>query len=282
MLGQLELSTAGKASYCRIVFAFGSLAIVLRCLGRHLKAMVSALSYATCAESLGRPCGGRAGSPQVSMPAALRRQMTHGAAPCWCAHASVPLTSFMRQQSNIGIYHPLLCDSPPEALCAPVPSQLRAFHDLYCAEDSCHVVNYAVHNMSDIANSGKGRERRGKAGSEERQWHLQLQNVVASLKHCSTALLSPPAQAPQCGQLQAQEKDDSAVAALAAGGGDSTARGALLESWKAYKRGFQQGIALFNAKPKKGVAFLQARPPTDHTQLGAPIWASLPVLQASQ
>ena len=30
-----------------------------------------------------------------------------------------------------------------------------------------------------------------------------------------------------------------------------------LESWKAYKKGFQEGIALFNQKPKKGVAFLQ-------------------------
>jgi len=49
------------------------------------------------------------------------------------------------------------------------------------------------------------------------------------------------------------------VAALAAGGGDAVREAALLESWKAYKRGFQQGVALFNAKPKKGVAFLQAR-----------------------
>ncbi len=56
-----------------------------------------------------------------------------------------------------------------------------------------------------------------------------------------------------------QEKDESAVAALAAGGGDAVREAALLESWKAYKRGFQQGVALFNVKPKKGVAFLQAR-----------------------
>ena len=32
---------------------------------------------------------------------------------------------------------------------------------------------------------------------------------------------------------------------------------ALLESWKAYKTGFQQGINLFNKKPKKGIAFMQ-------------------------
>lgn len=31
----------------------------------------------------------------------------------------------------------------------------------------------------------------------------------------------------------------------------------LLESWKGYKRQFQQGVALFNQKPKKGVAFMQ-------------------------
>lgn len=93
---------------------------------------------------------------------------------------------------------------------------------------------------------------------------------------CSMALLCFPAQAPECGQLRAQDKDDSAVAALAAGGGDAVREAALLESWKAYKRGFQQGIALFNAKPKKGVAFLQARPPAYHTLLSTPMWASLP------
>jgi hypothetical protein len=46
--------------------------------------------------------------------------------------------------------------------------------------------------------------------------------------------------------------------AALAGAGDSTREAQLLESWKAYKRGFQQGVALFNAKPKKGIAFLQA------------------------
>ena len=33
----------------------------------------------------------------------------------------------------------------------------------------------------------------------------------------------------------------------------------LLESWKAYKRNFQEGVAIFNAKPKKGIAFMQVR-----------------------
>ena len=107
----------------------------------------------------------------------------------------------------------------------------------------------------------------------------RLLNIVTSTTYssCRPALLPSPAQAPQCGQLQVQEKDDSAVAALAAGGGDAVREAALLESWKAYKRGFQQGIALFNAKPKKGVAFLQARPPGRHLQRSALVWASLPV-----
>ena len=34
----------------------------------------------------------------------------------------------------------------------------------------------------------------------------------------------------------------------------------LLESWKAYKRNFQEGVAIFNAKPKKGIAFMQVCP----------------------
>ena len=41
---------------------------------------------------------------------------------------------------------------------------------------------------------------------------------------------------------------------MAGGAPDKEAQ--LLESWKAYKTGFQQGIALFNKKPKKGVAFM--------------------------
>lgn len=43
----------------------------------------------------------------------------------------------------------------------------------------------------------------------------------------------------------------------ALGSGDSTREAQLLETWKAYKKGFQQGIALFNVKPKKGIAYLQ-------------------------
>ena len=39
-------------------------------------------------------------------------------------------------------------------------------------------------------------------------------------------------------------------------GGPPDKEAQLLESWKAYKTGFQQGIALFNKKPKKGIAFL--------------------------
>ena len=71
------------------------------------------------------------------------------------------------------------------------------------------------------------------------------------------------------------------MAALAAGGGDAVREAALLESWKAYKRGFQQGIALFNAKPKKGVAFLQARPPGRHPQRSTSVRASLPLRKPS-
>jgi brefeldin A-inhibited guanine nucleotide-exchange protein len=50
-------------------------------------------------------------------------------------------------------------------------------------------------------------------------------------------------------------QDPELQAALA--GADSTREAQLLESWKAYKKGFQQGVALFNARPKKGIAFLQ-------------------------
>lgn len=33
----------------------------------------------------------------------------------------------------------------------------------------------------------------------------------------------------------------------------------MLEGWKAFKRVFQEGVALFNKKPKKGIAYLQVR-----------------------
>jgi hypothetical protein len=32
----------------------------------------------------------------------------------------------------------------------------------------------------------------------------------------------------------------------------------MVESWKAFKRVFQEGVALFNQKPKKGIAYMQA------------------------
>ncbi len=41
---------------------------------------------------------------------------------------------------------------------------------------------------------------------------------------------------------------------------DSAKEAQLLETWKAYKKGFQEGISIFNKKPKKGISFLQVRP----------------------
>ena len=52
----------------------------------------------------------------------------------------------------------------------------------------------------------------------------------------------------QDAEIQAQLKD-----------ADPTKEAELLESWKAYKKGFQQGIALFNKKPRKGVTFMQVK-----------------------
>lgn len=53
----------------------------------------------------------------------------------------------------------------------------------------------------------------------------------------------------------------------ALGSGDSAREAQVLETWKAYKKGFQQGVALFNVKPKKGIAYLQVR-------MLCPPWAS--------
>ena len=44
------------------------------------------------------------------------------------------------------------------------------------------------------------------------------------------------------------------------GDAESAKEAQLLESWKAYKKGFHEGVALFNEKPKKGVAFMQVHP----------------------
>ena len=64
------------------------------------------------------------------------------------------------------------------------------------------------------------------------------------LKFVPTTLTTP-----QDAEIQAQLRD-----------ADPNREAQLLESWKAYKKGFQEGIALFNKKPKKGVAYMQARP----------------------
>lgn len=49
-----------------------------------------------------------------------------------------------------------------------------------------------------------------------------------------------------------------AESGLGSAAGDGEQRqAALLESWKGYKRQFQQGVAAFNQKPKKGIAYMQ-------------------------
>lgn len=50
----------------------------------------------------------------------------------------------------------------------------------------------------------------------------------------------------QDAEIQAQLRD-----------ADPNREAQLLESWKAYKKGFQEGIALFNKKPKKGITHMQ-------------------------
>lgn len=53
----------------------------------------------------------------------------------------------------------------------------------------------------------------------------------------------------------APSASESAAAAAVPEGDQRQA--ALLESWKGYKRQFQQGVTLFNQKPKKGIAYMQ-------------------------
>ena len=70
---------------------------------------------------------------------------------------------------------------------------------------------------------------------------------ISDCMHCYlVSLASHPLPAVQDPDMQA-----------ALSSGDSTKEAQLLETWKAYKKGFQAGIALFNVKPKKGVAYLQ-------------------------
>lgn len=52
----------------------------------------------------------------------------------------------------------------------------------------------------------------------------------------------------------------SADAEGLSGDGESAKEAQLLESWKAYKKGFHEGVALFNDKPKRGIAFMQVLP----------------------
>ena len=70
-------------------------------------------------------------------------------------------------------------------------------------------------------------------------YHRPIRHPVMHVRDCVSTCLQDP-------EMQA-----------ALGSGDSTREAQLLETWKAYKKGFQQGIALFNLKPKKGIAYLQ-------------------------
>ena len=67
--------------------------------------------------------------------------------------------------------------------------------------------------------------------------------------------LRHPPGAPRC------RKGPFQAGRVAIAGGPPDKEAQLLESWKAYKTGFQQGIALFNKKPKKGIAFMQEQVP---------------------
>ena len=51
----------------------------------------------------------------------------------------------------------------------------------------------------------------------------------------------------------------SASEAGLAGMGSDQRQVQMVEGWKAFKRVFQEGVALFNQKPKKGIAYLQVR-----------------------
>ena len=55
--------------------------------------------------------------------------------------------------------------------------------------------------------------------------------------------------------VQAQEAEAVGLGHLP--DAESAREAQLLESWKAYKKGFHEGVALFNDKPKKGIAFMQ-------------------------
>ncbi len=56
----------------------------------------------------------------------------------------------------------------------------------------------------------------------------------------------------------APSSSEAALGSVGEGGASAGERQAvLLESWKGYKRQFQQGVTLFNQKPKKGVAYMQ-------------------------
>ena len=74
---------------------------------------------------------------------------------------------------------------------------------------------------------------------------------------------------------------------------DSAKEAQLLETWKAYKKGFQEGISKFNKKPKQGISFMQVGPQTSrvdrylnwHCSRMAPIGraqAALPLLLSTK
>ncbi len=80
-------------------------------------------------------------------------------------------------------------------------------------------------------------------------------NILRSLVEWYTCTVTAAALAAAALVAEASPGVDVVGADDGGAGGDKEA--VLLESWKAYKTGFQQGIALFNKKPKKGVAFMQ-------------------------
>ncbi|PSC72251.1 brefeldin A-inhibited guanine nucleotide-exchange 2-like [Micractinium conductrix] len=103
-------------------------------------------------------------------------------------------------------------------------------------------------------------------------WHTSATSGAAAAAASAAAAAAPNGQAPApptAAPTVGEEAVDEAalqsgfMARMAEAGGTEAAeaggerQAVMLESWKGYKRQFQQGITLFNQKPKKGIAFMQ-------------------------
>ncbi|EFN54845.1 hypothetical protein CHLNCDRAFT_35815 [Chlorella variabilis] len=209
---------------------------------------------------------------QSAVPASLR---------LCCSIFLTLMTKFRKNlKAEIGVFFPMILLRPIEpaavvlrclqAQCEDGQLLVDLFVNYDCDLEGANLFERMVTALVRIAQGSLAHDAGAGAAApleEQAIRYEALRCLVSLLKSMAAWHSSTTAAAvvPDESMLKSVWLAKMAESGVAAGAGDSAPGGgegdqrqaALLESWKGYKRQFQQGVALFNQKPKKGVGYMQ-------------------------